>query len=373
MIIFYYIYICISSILIVSGYEASRMTQISYTPNGTDPNEIHLVADTINVRYFKNQDLFKDNDGLVKYQEVDVTSWLWPNYISELQTCSPNLPEFILEDMQTIKLSETYPTNITFIAFEQCRDAKFLFRIWDRIPLNNVTWDTPLWISINETLRSFAIDTSKVTSVGLIKLIFQSQLIGFSFSDYYLNNTISTYTSNFRFTNENWNLKSSLSDWYVIIQQTSNFTIAFDDKENDRVLMSLVNSRAWNAFIQTQNASAFNLMVMWDDISVSQTTVTLKYTDKYHQESQYWIQINISLNIFKSQPPVFANQLNQIQINLWESSQLIFKLPEIIDVDSNLFNVSLISSAPIWIHIQRLSNEFQNSSDNFYVNADFLY
>ena len=275
--------------------------------------------------------------------------------------------------MHTIELSETNPTNITFTAFHQCRDAKFLFRVWSRIPSENVTWDTPLWISINETLKSFTIDTSKVSSVGLIKLIFQSQLIGFSFLNYYVNNTISTHTSFFRFTNENWVLKSSLSDWYLIFQQTANFTIAFEDKENDRVLMSIVNNRAWNAFIQTQNASAFNLKLMWNDNTVSRNTITLKYTDKFHQDSQYWVQIDININIFKSKPPVFANKITPIQINLWEQGQLIFKLPDIIDVDSNLFNIFLTSSAPVWIHVQTSSNEFQNLSNSFYVSTNFLF
>ena len=57
-----------SDIYIDDGYEYTGISQLSYTPNGTDPSEIHWVGNTINVRYFSNVTLFQDNDGLVQYQ-----------------------------------------------------------------------------------------------------------------------------------------------------------------------------------------------------------------------------------------------------------------------------------------------------------------
>ena len=259
-------------------------------------------------------------------------------------------------------------------AFEKWRNAKFLFRVWLNDHPNEAICNVPLWISFNETTGNFSVDISKVTSIGQVSLKFQSQLIGYSFLNYLLNNTISTYIANFYFLNENWILISSIySDWYVVINQIANFTLKFNDKENDKVSMILVNSGACNAFIQAQSTSSFNLKVMCDDNSVSETAITLKYTDKYHQDSQYWVKVDINLNIFKSQPPLFSSKLSPIQINLWDSSQLTFRLPDIIDTDSSLFKVSLESSAPAWIHVIASTSEFQSSSDNFYVSYSWLH
>ena len=349
------------------GVEYTGISQISYTPNGTDPSEIHWVGNTMNVRYFSNVTLFQDNNGLVQYQEIDVTSWLWPNYISELQTWDPELPAFVLENKYTIELSGSNSTNITLTAFEQWRSAKFLLRVWNNTPSDVIPWVTPSWILLNEGSDNFTIDTSKVTSVGFVNLTFQSQLVGYSMLNLYVNNTISTNNSMILFVNDNCQIKSNLIDWYVIVKQIKNFSLSFYDKENDNVFVSLVDSGAWSVFVQAQNTSIFRLIVMWDDSSVSQTTIILKYTDKYHQDAQYWVQVGINLNIFKSQSPIFANDLSPIQINLWDLQQLQVGFPEIIDVDSSLFNISLANSTADWIQIQTSASGFQNSSDNFSV------
>ena len=209
----------------------------------------------MNVRYFSNVTLFQDNDGLVQYQELDVTSWLWPNYISELQTWDPELPAFVLESKYTIELSGSNSTNITLTVFEQWRSSKFLLRVWNNTPSNVIPWVTPSWILLNEGSGNFTIDTSKVTSVGFVNLTFQSQLVGYSMLNLYVNNTISTNYSLISFVNDNCQLISILTDWYVIVQQIKHFTLSFYDKENDNVFVSLVDSRAWSAFVQTQNTS----------------------------------------------------------------------------------------------------------------------
>ena len=321
----------------------------------------------MNVRYFNNVTLFQDNDGLVQYQELDVTSWLWPNYISELQTWDPELPKFVLENQYTIKLSGSNSTNITLTAFEQWRNAKFLLRVWNNTPSDVIPWVTPSWVLLNEGSSSFTIDTSKVTSVGFVNLVFQSQLVGYSMLNLYVNNTISTNNLLISFVNDNCQIKSNLTDWYVIVQQIKSFYLTFYDKESDIVLVNLIDSGAWGVFVHAQNISTFSLIVIWDDSSVSKTKIILKYTDKYHQDAQYWVQVEINLNIFKSQPPIFANDLSPIQINIWDLQQLLIRFPEIVDVDSSLFNISLASNTLDWIQIQASASGFQNSSDNFSV------
>ena len=296
-----------------------------------------------------------------------MTSWLWPNYISELQTWDPEIPAFVLENQYTIELSGSNLINITLTAFEKWRNAKFLLRVWNNTPSDVIPWVTPSWILLNEGSGNFTIDTSKVTSIGFVNLTFQSQLVGYSMLNLNVNNTISTNNSLILFVNDNCQLIITLTDWNVIVQQIKNFSLNFYNKENDNVFVSLDDSGAWSVFVQAQNTSTFSLIVMWDDSSVSQTTITLKYTDKYHQDVQYWVQVGINLNIFKSQPPIFANDLSPIQINLWDIQQLLVGFPEIIDVDSSLFNISLANSTADWIQIQTSTSDFQNSSDNFSV------
>ena len=339
---------------------------IKYTPNGTDANEIHLAGNDMNVRYFQNFNLYQNNMGLITYQELDVTSWLWPNYIFELNSCSPDLPIFTLEDKYSIKLAENNQINYTFTAYEQCRDSRFLFRICTDIPKDNVACVTPPWVSFNQTSGNFTIDTSKISSVANIKMIFQSQLIGFSFNDINLSYLMSTNSSMFNFENDNWALNNTQNDWYVISGKMKTFSLSFYDKENDTIYLKLIDSKNLDVFIQKRNSSTFSLMAMWNDISISHSTIKLKYTDKYHQDDQFWIEADITVNVFPTEPPQFASNPNNIIVNLWVKNQYVYDLPEISDPDSTTFSVSLNDNSLNWIKIQE-SNVVNTQYQKFYV------
>ena len=261
---------------------------------------------------FKQLIYFMTFKNIVEYQEQDITLWVWPNYISELQTWDPDFPSFILGNQNTIKLSESNPINITFTAFEDCKDAKFLFRVWSNIPSNDVTWATPSWVSLNETSGNFTIDTSKVVSIQNTVLIFQVQLIGFSLVNYYLNNTIESFSSTFIFTNDNWVLFGEYSNWYVVYQKVANYSITFDDVERDTVELKLEDSGSLSVFIQRQSKSVFTLLATWYDETISETVVVLKYTDIYHTDNQFWTNIKINIGVFKSEPPKFVEQPNNL-------------------------------------------------------------
>ena len=88
---------------------------------------------------------------------------------------------------------------------------------------------------------NFSIDTSKVTSVGINHLIFQSKLFGVSFSgDYYVDNIGNTYPSSFEFINDNWVFVNSNKDnWYIIFNKMKNTTIMLFDNENDTITLKL--------------------------------------------------------------------------------------------------------------------------------------
>ena len=170
---------------------------------------------------------------------------------------------------------------------------KFLFRVWSDIPSDNVTWVAPLWVSFNENAGNFTIETSKITSVQNTNLVFQSQLIGFSFINYNLNNTISTFSSSFSFTNDNWVVAGSYSNWYVVYQQMTNLTMNFDDTEGDTVLLKQVDSGSLSVFIQRKSKSIYTLLATWNDETISETVVMLAYTDKYHTDNQFWVNISV--------------------------------------------------------------------------------
>ena len=339
---------------------------MQYTPNGTDRNEIHWVGNDMNVRYFQNFSFYQNNIGLINYQELDVTSWLWPNYIPEFKNCPPDLPIFTLENKYSIKLAENNQINYTFTAYKQCKNSKFLFRICSDIPNDNVPCIAPSWISFNQTSGNFTIDTSKISSVADINLTFQSQLISYSYLQNYTSNVISTDYSLFCFGNDNWALNNTQNDWYVIFGQSKTFSLSFYDKENDTIYLKLIDSENLSVFIQKQNNSAFSLMVMWNDISISHSTIKLKYTDKYHQNDQFWIEADISVNVFPTEPPQFTNDISNLIVNLWMKDQYVYELPEISDPDSITFSVSLNDNSLNWIKIQE-SNETNTQYQKFYV------
>ena len=103
--------------------------------------------------------------------------------------------------------------------------------------------------------------------------------------------------------------------------------------------------------------------MFWDDNSVSKSTIVIQYTDKYHKDDQYWKEIDITVYVFKTEPPQFANELNTIVVNTWSQSQQIFELPPIIDPDSSTFDVTFENDHPNWIQVK----ESNQSSQRFYV------
>ena len=332
----------------------------------------------MNIRYFDNITMLQDSNGFVNYQEIDATSWLWPNYISELQNWPPILPTFVLDSEYNVRKSivievkEDNPTNYTFTAYIHWRDSKFLFRVWIDVPSENIAWVAPIWISYETTSGNFTIDTSKILSVGTYNLTFQSQLIGYSLNSTYLNTTVSTYESIIILSNENWYSEKDEYNWYIISQQIKNFLILFNDLENDSIIIKLVESNDLNVYIQKQNKSSYELIIMGDANSISTANVLLNYTDRYHQDSQFWKQISINVNLFKSEPPVFVGSLEPIIVDFWSQNQSIYKLPGISDIDSTIFNVYFADTSIQWMNIKNVTNT-QLSLQEYYVSSILIF
>ena len=105
--------------------------------------------------------------------------------------------------------------------------------------------------------------------------------------------------------------------------------------------------------------------MQWDDSSVINSTIVIQYTDRYHLDAQYWREISININVFKTEPPQFASELNKIVVSVWSINQQRFMLPSIVDIDSNRFSISLGNDSPDWILIE----ESTQTSQLNYVSA----
>ena len=89
--------------------------QFSFSSGYSNQTTIHLAENHINFKYFDNLDLFKDYNGIAEYKELDVTSWLWPNYIYDIQSWDPENPPFLLQNSYSIKVAENNPQNLTYL------------------------------------------------------------------------------------------------------------------------------------------------------------------------------------------------------------------------------------------------------------------
>ena len=240
----------------------------------------------------------------------------------------------------------------SFTPFEHCQNAKFIFRIWSNDPTINNTWDIPIWITINETAATFEVNTLNVSSIGTNPIYLQAQLIAHSLdennNDFYSSWSLSV----FKFENENANLLQFPSNIYLVLNVSKSINVLFFDQEGDRVNFILTNTENVGAFIKRINNTYFNVIMQCDDLSVSKSTLSFKYTDRYHTDAEYWKQVTMNVDIYPSEPPYFTQSLNNITINNWNNDNYLYILPKAIDPDGGNVQISLASETPSWIQIQ---------------------
>ena len=106
--------------------------------------------------------------------------------------------------------------------------------------------------------------------------------------------------------------------------------------------------------------------MQWDDSSVVNSTIVIQYTDRYHMDTQYWKEISINVNVFKTEPPQFASELSKIVISMWSINLQTFMLPSIVDTDSNRFSISLGNNSPDWIQVEQSTQTSQLYYVSFY-------
>ena len=118
-------------------------------------------------------------------------------------------------------------------------------------------------------------------------MIFQSQLIVdpqvFNDSSLYIKTNFCLIS----FTNENWQLISNIDDWYIITGIAKTYQISLYDAENDTLTISLLETGGIDAYIQSVNQTTFNLILSWNEDSISNSQIRFSYTDKYHKIAGY--------------------------------------------------------------------------------------
>ena len=324
---------------------------ILHIPNGTDPNEIHWAGSGLNVKYYPNVELFFDVNGLVNYSEINITSCIWPNYIPEFRTWDPILPEFALINQYSINIGSNISQNYSYTPFVHWQNSKFIFRAWLNNPTENNTWNSPAWININEVSESFDLIVSKVNSIGIQTVYFQAQLISHSLdltnNDFYF----ALNSSSFVFINQNADITETSLSIHLVVNVTKNFSLSFYDQEGDNVQLKTIKSNDINIFIQKLNYTNFNIIMGCDFLSNTTVDVRLEYTDKYHTDSEYWKQIDLSVYIYASDPPYFAQPLDNLTITKWGQDDYLYKLPDPIDPDGGSVAITLLDGSPEWIQI----------------------
>ena len=342
--------------IIISSFDINEFDEVEYSQDSSNNQAIFSVNSSMNTKYYKSIDIFKDPGELITYSEFIITDCVWPEYDPLITICDPVLPEFTLQNETIIHVGANLNSLTTIAPFSSCQNAKFLIRVWSNAVSDNSPCITPAWISVSEANSTVIVDSTNLISVGVYSLFFESKLISLS---NYLNisqNPINTSNlSNFAFLNKNWILNDTSNDWYLVINVMKNFTILLSDQENDPIYVKVADKSNVNVFVQKLNTTSFALIMMTAENSAANSTinslVTLAYYDKFHQDSSQWLYFNISLNIYPTEPPKFASQLQDLTIDLCQTNYTKYLLPPIVDLDSSYFEISIVNNSRSWVSI----------------------
>ena len=339
-----------------------------FSENGTDPNEIHLLNSNLSVLYLSNLDLFHDYQILANFIENDITSWLWPNYSPSVYFWTPKLPAFVLLQTYSISVRGNASESSLYIPFEHWQNSRFLIRAWANDPTEDGTWVVPNWVIVNQTTASIQIDPKNVSSAGIKQLWLQAQLITGAIKSSIANDFIVTNFVSFNFINKNWELVSSPTDIFVIVNKVNTFDVIFSDEENDNIIMKIVDSAGLGVYIKTINTTYFQVYLNCENESIKSATLVFSSTDIYHTDATYWHNFSVNVNVFLSEPPEYTQLIQNITINKCSKTLVTQVLPSIVDPDSSLFEISFAEQVPSWIYISTLT---ESGLNNYYINVDW--
>ena len=205
----------------------------------------------------------------------------------------------------------------------------------------------PYWISIDQQDQSIQISTEFINTIFTSYLIFSAKLFTISGND---SKITSNYTTEINFKNSNWKFVSGNYSSYLVINKISKLVFLFQDEEDDNVIVKVETNQSYNAFVEYPDSTSATIIMQVNEIKESFLNFSFSYTDYYHQETEYWMEYNISLSLFTSEPPYFNESLSSIRVNKWADAQYI--LPDVIDLNNETVTIKLGEDTPDWIQIQ---------------------
>ena len=127
--------------------------------------------------------------------------------------------------------------------------------------------------------------------------------------------------------------------------------VQFTDAENDRIIINIQQNDLISSFVQkvANSTNDYNIILQANDVSDSPVDFVLNYTDIYHQDDSDFMSIIFPINLFAVEPPVFSEQLKQLNANRW--TDFYISLPDIIDSSGLNWTVALGLLTPNWIKL----------------------
>ena len=303
------------------------------------------------MKYLNNTDIFHDSSDLVNTTEMNITACLWPSYIKEIYTWSPPFPDFKMLKNYTFPIGSGIKSIITYTPFDHWQNSRFLIRVWLNNPSINGSCTEPSWITVNQSLSTVDLNSGLLTSVGIRKVYFQVQMIVFSCNQNYPPFIQEVFSTDFEFTNQNWILSNTPLNWYLVINELKNYTLAFTDSERDIVSVKILSSEGINVFVKNSNSTSVLFLMQWEDDTVKSSSLVISYTDNYHTSSVFWSQATINIAVYQSDPPYFVTPLDNLTVNLWSSEDYTYILPNVVDPKNYSVTIEIADNAYNWIQI----------------------
>ena len=313
--------------------------------------------------YSPSLSLYEKNADPGDYIFNDITEALWPRYFwNDLGSWHFNLPQFNLSNPYKIPIGKKINTQLFELTpFIHWQNSLFVFTAID---IN--TSSIPNWMTINPTAKTITIDLSQILSVQTTyNIIFNAKLVPFpspEFTQFPHNYLTIDYPWYFEFSNSPWDYISSNHSYYLVLDKPTIFRFNFDDKEDDYILMKVIQSENINYYIQTSSndSSVVNLYLQSYNTSNSAVQLTLQYTDTYHDDAIFYKFITYDIYLFAVDPPTFSEELQEINASRW--IDYTFYLPLVKDVNNLDWKVSLVDPHS-WISLNSNNSVFLKTSD----------
>ena len=195
-------------------------------------------------------DLSIDGNISQSYAETDATSWLWPRQDFSFSDWIYPI-NFKLPSSFTVNVGTNITELLVLTPFSNWANARVVIRAWDYDTSNKTNWNPISWIAINQEKGTAFVNTSMITSIGLIKVGFQAQSYTLLYRTTIDDVKTDLFQSDFNFVNSNSEFVSSNIEPFIVVEQTKNFSIIFNDAEDDTTQIKTNNTSGLLVFVSS--------------------------------------------------------------------------------------------------------------------------